>query len=158
MDILRYEGDLHALLKWAVNRVESVDTYKTLPAPPEGFIDWVTALMPENCRETLGHWISSHTADSPHDGEWARGYPHNHITSVGWDPDATTVLTYLITESQGGEIAVGGLNKDDPYEIIAPEPGMAVRVDARTWHGVRAVRGGGRIALGTTGFPSTSEL
>ena len=59
---------------------------------------------------------------------------------------------YLTVAASGGEFALGGHKKDDPYTLIKLEPGIAIMVDAITWHGVKPVLAGTRIALITTAW------
>lgn len=146
MKTRHYKGDLHALLKWAVNRNDC--------APPEPFQSWVRNLMPENCRGNIGYHVIALTPDSPAADGWHKGFPHSHITSVDWQPETTSAVTYLATPERGGEFGLGGLRKNDPYEFIDPEPGMTVMCDATQWHGVRQVLQGTRIALVTSGPPA----
>ena len=147
MQILRYEGDLHKLRTWAVNRDDN---------PPEPFNSWFLALLPEDCRGNVGHYIGVITPDSPLDGDWVRGYPHCHVKSVNWHPKTVTVVTYLAAPEVGGEFGLGGLSPNDPYEFIKVESGMAVMMDGATWHGARPVLAGTRIALISSGTPEVN--
>lgn len=110
--------------------------------------------MPEECRRTIGHWCGIHTPSSLAKGGWLRGFPHIHQISVGWVPEAYTIITYLTAPEKGGEFAYGGLSPDDPYELIMPEEGLTVGCDAVTWHGVKQIHKGTRTALISTGFPN----
>ena len=150
MNVLRYEGNLQPLIKWAVNRGEGTEK----EGPPEPFKSWVRKFMPVVCRSDIGYWVGVVTSDSEVDGEWVKRYPHTHIKSMGWSPLTTTIITYLVVPESGGEFGLGGRKESDPYEFIQPEPGLAVKCDARTWHGVRPVHKGNRIALIATGFAS----
>ena len=146
-----YPGNIQLLLRWASNR----NSGKQDRHPPEPFKSWITKLMPENCRHHMGWWVGVGTPDAKlsEDGEWLDRFPHRHIDSMGWPPETITLMTYLSVPLEGGEIAVGGLSKDDPYEEIMPEVGMTLGVDALIWHGVRPIKEGTRIVLLTTGMP-----
>jgi len=151
IETFEYPGELQPLIKWAVNRNQA----NHVQVPPDPFPEWVAGLMPEECRGEIHYWVGVVSPDSKLSGkssDWVDGYPHTHVNSVGWRPSATTVMLYLTVADDGGEIAIGGDNEDDEYTLIQPYPGMAVRVDAVTWHGVKPVKSGTRIALITTGF------
>lgn len=151
LETFEYPGELQPLIKWAVNRNQA----NNVQVPPDPFPEWVAELMPEECRGEIHYWVGVVSPDSKlsdKSSDWVDGYPHTHVNSVGWRPSATTVMLYLTVADDGGEIAIGGDNEDDEYTLIKPYPGMAVRVDAVTWHGVKPVKSGTRIALITTGF------
>lgn len=145
METTYYTGDLQTLLRWALNRRDD--------KPPEPYGAWVRNHMPKNCLANVGYHVGGLTERSPLDGDWHIGYPHAHNVSVGWPNEATTVLTYLAVAQEGGEFAIGGLDRNDPYELITPEPGLTLIMDATVWHGVKPVRKGTRIALITSGVP-----
>jgi len=147
METYTYEGDLHKLRKWAVNR-------RNDEAPPEPYRSWVRGLMPENCRGAIGYWVGVITPESSVLNGWVRGYPHAHVESVNWHPETTTAVTYLSVADSGGEFGIGGTSEDDPYEFINPVPGLTVLMDAVTWHGVKPVHAGTRMALITSGPPA----
>lgn len=148
-----YPGDAQLLLRWAINRGEAEQKRRD---PPEPFKSWVRNLMPVACRNQIGYWVGSATPKSKlsADGKWLDRFPHRHIDSMGWPREATTIMTYLAEPLEGGDIAIGGLSPDDPYEEIEVEIGLTLMVDSATWHGVRPVPRGTRIVLLTTGMPS----
>ncbi len=150
MDALRYKGPLEPLIKWATNRGRSA---KTPAEPPEPYRSWVRDQMPPNCRNVIGYWVGVITPDSELDGDWVKGYPHIHAITMGWEPSTTTVMTYLTAPTKGGEFALGTSKESDPYTLIKVTPGLTVKCDAVTWHGVKPVLEGTRIALITTGCP-----
>ena len=143
MKTAQYEGDLHVLAKWAVDR----DTGE----PPEPYRSWVKALLPPG---HIGYFAGMVTPSTPTVDGWAQGYPHAHVISVGWkDPCQISAITYVGIPEEGGEFGYGGLNKDDPYVLVPVKPGLTVFVDAATWHGVKPVLSGARVALVATTFP-----
>lgn len=142
--IFHYTGELQPVIRWAVNRDSG------MVDPPKDFCEGMQALMPE-CKR-LEYWVGVITPDSKLDGDWVDGYPHTHVNSVGWPPETPTALTYAVAPDIGGELAVGGESPDDPYELIPVTPGLVVIVDAKTWHGVKPVEKGTRIAVITTGW------
>lgn len=145
-----YDGDIESLRRWAINRANLATQV------PEPYRSFVLNLMPPNCRGRIRHWVGFTNPDSslnPDDPEWVRGFPHIHKESVNWPDEAYTVITYLHVPEEGGEFALGGLSPDDPYQLVKPEVGLTVMCNAVTWHGVRAVKRGGRMAFITTGFP-----
>lgn len=146
IEILRYPGDIYEVIKWAVNRFDRKE-------PPQ-FTAWLQSLMPEECKQTIGHHLNLHTPQTPTEGGWIRGYPHSHIWSVNWDARTTTVLTFLAMSDEGGEFGLGGNDREDPYEFFKPEIGTTIVFDAMRWHGVRAVTKGTRISLLSSGFPN----
>lgn len=148
MRIVRYSGDLEPLTLWAVNREQAPKT----AVPPEPYPQWVKEVMPEGCKDDIRYWVGVITPESKLNGEWVDKYPHTHINSMGWDARDTTVILYLSVADVGGEFAIGGLNEADPYDLVTTTKGMGVVVDAATWHGVRPVKAGTRIALIATGF------
>jgi len=148
---IRYEGDLQPLIRWAVNRGQSK---RDKISPPEPFRSWIEQQLPENCRDHFGFWVGVVTPDSKCDGDWVSPYPHRHVDSMGWKPETTTLLTYLIAPEDGGEFCLGTTEEDGTYQKIAVEPGLTISTDAATWHGVLAVKKGTRMALITTGFPA----
>jgi len=88
-------------------------------------------------------WMTEKTSKAK-DGEWISGFPHVHDRGAG----TITAITYL-TECEGGELAVW---KEDGTEIVySPKPGLVVFTDGQAKHGVKAVRGGDRMAIHTTG-------
>ncbi len=94
------------------------------------------------------HWeVASITEESEHDGEWVEGYPHKHVETMGWEPGTMTVMLYLVAPEEGGELAIGSENRDDPFELIKIEPGFGVVIDSNTYHGVKPVTKGKRLAL-----------
>ena len=148
MQTFQYEGDVHALRKWAVNRGDGRET------PPEPFKSWIEdLLMSQRELGEIGYWVGVITPESPTDGEWCQGYPHAHYKSVGWPKKSLTAITYLAKPDAGGQFGLGGLNKDDPYEFIDVEEGLTIVCDGATWHGARPVTSGTRIALITSGPP-----
>jgi len=146
LEILRYPGDLYLVVKWAINR-------EGRTIPPE-FQEWLQGLMPESCRQTIGHHLNLHTPITPVEDGWVKGYPHSHVWSVDWAPETTSVLTFLAMSEEGGEFGLGGNDRDDPYEFFKPEVGTTIVFDAMRWHGVRAVTKGTRLSLLSTGFPN----
>lgn len=147
-----YEGDIEALRKWAVNR----GGYGKISGDaPEPYLNWIKQFLPPEHRNLIRHWIGVSSTDSAlsDDGEWVRGFPHTHETSMGWPAPVTTVITYLMIPEEGGEFALGTRNPDDGYTLIKPELGLTVWCDSVTWHGVRRIKAGGRISLLSTGFP-----
>jgi hypothetical protein len=147
MEMLHYDGDIHVLTKWAVNRIDTDEV------PPEPFRSWIKQFFKP--AKLLGYHVGVITPDSPDsaDGEWCRGYPHAHYISVGWPKDTPTVITYLAAADSGGQFGLGGLSPDDPYEFIDVKPGLALLIDGATWHGARPVHAGTRISLMTCGEP-----
>ena len=151
----KYEGDLEALLDWAqtVNWAE-----RQFDTAPEPYRSWVMELMPKQYRNTLWHLFGMVNPRSElNTPEWVQGYPHIHTRTANLKPDVLTAITYLRVAEEGGEFAMGGLEEDGPYETIIPEPGLTVICDAETWHGVRPVRKGTRIALISTGLESKDD-
>lgn len=148
IEIVHYRGDLHDVTKWAINRRSNVP-------PPDEFYQWVRDLMPEKCKGVIGYHLNFYTPLTPTDesGEWVRGYPHSHVWSVDWPPETFTCLTYLAVADEGGEFGLGGMDREDPYEFVMPEPGMTFLFDAMRWHGVRPVKRGTRLSLLTSGVP-----
>lgn len=144
----QYTGDLEPLIRWAVNRGCSNQDSK---APPEPYKSWVENLLPEKCRGSVGWWIGIVTPESKASPDWVDRYPHRHVDSMGWDPQTTTIITYLVAPQTGGRFAMGGGAADDPYNDIKITPGLTISMDAATWHGVRPVGKGTRIALICTG-------
>ena len=158
MQTHRYAGDIEQLIRWAVNRGQSERERKT---PPEPYRSWIIGLLPENCRASVGFWVGIVTPESALSGDdpkWVDRYPHRHIDSMGWPPEATTALTYLIAPEEGGEFALGGLSPTDDYELLKIEPGLTVLTDAATWHGIRRVKRGTRLALICTGIPEGTSF
>ena len=148
MEIYHYEGDLHELAKWAVNRGMGIKYQE----PPAAFQKVIGELLPEGL---IGHFVNVQITESPNDGEWADRFPHVHMdpeNSCGWEKDTYTLLTYLATDIEGGEFALGGESPDDPYEIVKVEPGMIIKVNEATWHGVRKCGKGIRLSIVTTSF------
>ncbi len=137
--IAQYDGPIHALTKWAVNKRDDV--------PPEPFASWIADLVPEVYRDRLGYYTGCITPNTPLDGDWCRGYPHCHVKSVDWEPDTLTVITYLTVAEEGGEFGLGGLKETDPYTFMVPKPGLSIMLDAVRWHGARPVIRGTRISL-----------
>ena len=146
---MKYEGDLEPLIMWAVNRGHAAKTME----PPEAFRIWVREMLPGHCRNDIRYWVGVITPDSELDDGWVKGYPHTHVNSMSWPPDATTVMMYLIVPEAGGEFWLGGLDPADPYTSITVKPGLAIIVDAKTWHGVKPVISGTRMAIIATGLP-----
>ena len=154
----QYEGNIDELLAWA-NRPASVEEIRMADTPPpEPYRSWVNTLMPEGHLETVKWWVGRNDENSPNDGEWIEGFPHIHVESVQWVPTVTTAITYIAVPEEGGEFALGGLSPDDPYTLIKPELGLTLVTDAITWHGVKPVKSGNRIALITSGFPEETHL
>jgi hypothetical protein len=149
--ITEFKGDIHELRRWAVNRANQHLT----ALAPEPYYSWVVDLLPLDARNGVAHWVGICTPESPLDlaGDWVKGYPHIHTESVNWPPKSTTVITYLTAPEEGGEFALGGLSKDDEYTLYPIYEGLTVVCDAVTWHGVKPVKKGTRIALITTGHP-----
>ena len=147
--IVRYSGDLYDVLKWAVNR----DVRKM----PTEFEDWFMAMLPPQCRVNVGHHLNVHTPNTPSDGEWVRGYPHSHTWSVDWPKDTFTCVTFLAMCEEGGEFAIGGQRKNDPYKLWTPQEGDSITFDAMRWHGVKPVKKGIRISLLSSGMPVKTE-
>lgn len=155
MKTYQYPGDILELRKWALNRRGQ------LKDPPELFERWVLPLV-QGDRDIVycGYWVGCCTPDNkrnPNDPVWHLGYPHTHNRSVGWADETLTAITYLSVAEEGGEFALGGLSPDDPYELVKPELGLTVVTDAATWHGVRYVSRGTRLALITTGFADAGK-
>ena len=142
--ILMYEDDIAPLLEWSRRPTEKM---------PEPYLSWLRDKMPEACRARIEHHVGAISNRSTLDGEWVKGYPHIHAISMGWKPEVYTIITYLITPEEGGEFAMGGLNPDDPYTLIEVKPGLSIGCDAITWHGVKPVRKGVRVAIVSNGFP-----
>lgn len=149
--ITEYKGDIHQLRKWAVNR----SNQHLLPFAPEPYWSFVMDLLPPDARNGVAHWVGICTPESTLNlaGDWVKGYPHIHTQSVNWPEKSTTVITYLTAPEEGGEFALGGLSPDDEYTLYPVYEGMTVMCDAVTWHGVKPVKKGTRIALITTGHP-----
>ena len=149
----RWKGEttIREITKWVLNRRGDHED------APRDFRDWIEGLMPEENRGKIGYYLNFWNEDSPLDetGEWLLGFPHSHITSVGWHPDTYSLIFYLVVAKDGGEFGVGGLDPDDPYEFITPEPGMVVGCDARRWHGVRKINKGGRLCIVISGVPDS---
>lgn len=147
VEVARYPGEVFPVVRWAVNRKDK--------PPPEEFEAFLHGLMPEKCRFMLGYWLNVHTNESWIDesGEWIDGYPHSHVWSVDWPPDTFTCLTFLTVADEGGEFALGGLERDEPYELIKPEIGQVFMFDAMRWHGIKPVIRGTRISLLCSGMP-----
>ena len=142
-----YEGDLAPLIEWAENCVG-------LGFAPEPFYSWVCSHMPPHCRGFVTNAVGIVTENTATDDDWVKPYPHIHTKSMCWEPDIFTIITYLVTPEEGGEFALGGLSPDDPYTLIPVKPGLSVGCDAATWHGVKTVRKGKRVAIVSNGFPS----
>lgn len=147
MKTAHYDGPIQPLIKWAVNREAGV-------LPPDPFCSWVQKLLD---RPVVEYWVGVITPYSQLDGDWVDRYPHTHINSVGWPAETPTAMTYLVAPDLGGEIGVGGVNEDDPYQFIKPTRGLTVIVDAATWHGVKPVLAGTRIALISSGFKNGGD-
>lgn len=147
MRTTQYPGELQPLIRWAINRNAATITQE----PPEPFRTWIKAQMPPYAQHKIEYWVGLITSESRLDGDWVDGYPHTHVQSVGWHPSAITAMTYLVAPDLGGEIGVGGKKETDPYEFTLPTPGLTVIVDAETWHGVKPVISGTRVALISTG-------
>ena len=147
-----YMGELQPLIRWAVNRGD-MDVVKSLKLPEE-FRLYIEHLMPEGFPDAK-YWVGLITPHNKNKDGWVEGYPHRHVDSVNWPPQTPTLMTYLITPEIGGEIGMGGENRDDPFKFIKPEPGMTVLTDAKTWHGVKPVFRGTRLALLATGWPES---
>ena len=147
IDVVRYPGEIFPVVKWAVNR--------SLRERPADFHDFLLSLMPKKCHNAIGYHLNVHTSASPTDesGQWVRGYPHSHVWSVDWPPDTFTCLTYLTVADEGGEFALGGLERDDPYQLVTPEIGQVFMFDAMRWHGIKPVIRGTRISLLCSGMP-----
>lgn len=143
----QYKYDLEPLTHWAVNRYQATGTQE----PPEPFPAWIKMVLPKWCTR-FGYWVGVVTPDTKLDGDWVDRYPHTHINSMGWPANTTTALLYLSAPEIGGEIAIGGRKSSDQYTLIMPKPGLTVLTDAATWHGVKPVVKGTRIALITTGW------
>lgn len=141
-----YPGDIHELFKWVRS-----GKWKTEHAP-EPYWSWVYERLP--VKSNIFHRVGMLNWDSPASDEWCEPYPHVHSESMGWEPEVFTILTYLVAPEEGGEFAMGGLSPDDPYVDIPVKPGVTVGCDSITWHGVRPVKKGTRIALLTVGFPA----
>ena len=143
-----YPGDLHDLTKWAINR-RNVDSYGVPPA----YQEYIESLIPDKRKHVIGHHLNFYTPMTPTDesGQWVRGYPHSHVWSVNWPPETFSVLTYLAVAEEGGEFALGGLERNDPYEFFVPKQGQSFMFDATQWHGVRPVTRGTRLSLLTSG-------
>ncbi len=153
INVVQYDGCLHEVTKWAINR-RNVG-YE----PPTEFLEFIHQLMPEKCRDIVGYHLNFYTPMTPTDesGEWVRGYPHSHVWSVDWPPEAFTCLTYLSVADEGGEFALGGLERDEPYTFVEPQPGQTFMFDAMRWHGVRPVKKGVRLSLLTSGVPDQTN-
>lgn len=154
IELIRYKGDLHDVIKWAINR-RNVGNH----TPPADFSAFIHALMPEKCRKHIGYHLNFYTPLTPtsEDGKWVRGYPHSHVWSVNWPPETFTCLTYLAVAEEGGEFGIGGMERNDPYAFVVPEPGQTFMFDAMRWHGVRPVTRGTRLSLLTSGVPQEGE-
>lgn len=146
-----YEGDLAPLIEWAENGDRDRDG---LGFAPEPFYSWVRNHMPPYCRGFVTNTIGYITENGIFDGDWVKGYPHIHTTTMFWEPEIYTIITYLIVPEEGGEFAMGGLERNDPYTLIPVKPGLSIGCDSITWHGVKQVRKGKRVAIVTAGFPS----
>lgn len=144
VQIVRYPGEIFPVVKWACNRKRP---------KPEGFEEFLLDLMPHKCRAVFGYHVNVHTCESPVEDGWIRGYPHSHVWSVDWPPDTFTCLTFLAVADEGGEFALGGLERDDPYELVTPEIGQVFMFDAMRWHGIKPVIRGTRISLLCSGVP-----
>ena len=143
----QYEHGLEPLITWAVNRGQATITAE----PPEPFSTWIKSVLPVWCTR-LGFWVGVITPDSKLNGDWVDGYPHTHANSMKWPPNTTTAMLYLVAPEAGGEFAIRGQEESDPYTLIKVVPGLTVLTDAVTWHGVKPVKKGTRIALITTGW------
>lgn len=139
----QYVGDLMPLSRWAVSSQPDI--------PPEPFLSWIKSLLPSWCT-SYGHWVGFSSPDSALSGDWVAPFPHRHVDSMGWTPETMTLLLYLTVPEEGGEIAIGGHKKTDPYTLVQPTPGLAVMCDSVTWHGVKPVVNGTRTALINTGW------
>lgn len=147
---MRYDGDIQPLIDWVKNG-------RPTPTPSPEFQTWMeTIATPVECRarfEYKSNWILTDTPLNPDDNNWVKGYPHQHMITMGWDADAITTLVYLIAPEEGGEFALGGESPNDDYELTKVEPGLVMQVDSRIWHGVLPVLKGERMALVTVGHP-----
>lgn len=151
MEYKYYNGDLHDLTKWAINRRNV-----TSEGPPEEFVRFINWVTPDNVKGgVIGYHLNFYTPLTPTDetGLWVRGYPHSHVWSVDWPPDTFTCLTYLAVADEGGEFLLGGMERDDPYTTFWPKPGQCFLFDAMRWHGVKPVTKGTRLSLLTSIVP-----
>lgn len=133
-----YPGDLAALAEWA---------YSQDGDPPSEWVEWVKQFF--QVKAKLHFYVGCIRANGA--VEWEDPYPHVHTESMGWEPSTRTVLTYVGVPVEGGAFALGGTSPDDPYIDIPVTLGLTTRVDAKTWHGVRPVKVGMRIAVIATG-------
>ena len=154
----QYEGSISELLTWANRPMSPEESRNRQDPPPEPYNTWVKGLMPAGHLETVKWWVGRADENTPNDGEWIQGFPHIHVESVQWVPTVTTAITYVEVPEKGGEFALGGLSPDDPYTLIKPELGLTLVTDAITWHGVKPVISGNRIAIITSGFPTITHV
>lgn len=151
VEALQYQGDMHTLRMWAINRGGNIE-------PPDPYYSWVRKILPAHAHHQIGYHMSFHRSDSPttEDG-WCLGFPHSHVSSVNWPPDSASLMLYLAVADEGGEICIGGLGRDDPYDVFQPKIGDAFLIDGLTWHGVRPVKRGTRVMLLASGIPEPKE-
>lgn len=147
VDVFKYPHDLAPLLEWA--DMHSGDL--VADEPPEPFATWVKGVLPDWCT-SFKFAVGRVYVGSQLDGDWVDKYPHMHVDSMGWPANTATAILYLVSPEEGGESAIGGENKSDPYTLTKLTPGLTVLIGAKTWHGIKPVKAGTRIALLTTGW------
>lgn len=143
-----YDGNLQPLIQW----FWSPRAVREKPPPYPEFISWAEQQYPAGYELTYYPTVIR-VRDDLMTADWYPGYPHAHSQTMGWDASVVATLLYLEVPTSGGEIGVGGLNEDDPYTFITPAPGLVVKVDGQTWHGVKPVLEGQRTAIAIVGHP-----
>lgn len=148
MKTARYDGDLQPLRDWinANYPAAKQSAQRRDDPPPEPFLSWAISHQPVSGK--LKFWASKIRAGLEPD-TWFAGFPHVHV----WGSDVLTMILFVQAPQAGGEFGIGGVDKDDPYQFVTPEAGLAVFVDGDTWHGVKTVSEGERLAVIVTRVP-----
>ena len=135
---LQYDGPLQPLIHWIMRQSGEANEL------PTHFRNWVEAYFPAGY--TFEYWQAGVVAGDGSD-DWVGGFPHVHNQTMGWGTDDMSMMVYVQAPNAGGQSAIGGTDPNDPYEILEITPGLAIVVDGDTYHGVKPVTSGLRLAI-----------